>query len=357
MDALASRPLRLVLFLMLLAVMAAVMALPAAAAMARSAADGAGSGAPAPADAAYQRLVDAANAVVGVKVRALPDAYSNETLGQIRNGSGVLIDRDGLVLTIGYLILEADQVEVTDSDGQTVPATVVAYDDATGFGLIRPLGPLAEKPIRIGTSSSLAPSDRLMIVTGGGDQTISIASVVARRQFAGYWEYLIDGAIFTTPPRLDHSGAALVNKDGELVGIGSLFVLDAAQPGQKVPGNMFVPVDLLKPVLDELVRTGMQKGGRRPWLGVDSLEEDGRVKVLQVDDDSPAALAGLKPGDIILSLDGQEVDTLPVFYRTLWGAGPPGTPVRLTVLQGASVHEVVVRSIDRRQFMRRKPAV
>ena len=355
MHALDPRPLRLVLLLMALAILAAFAALPVAAAAARSAADAAS--VPAPADAAYERLVDAAKAVVGVRVRALPDAYSNDTLGQFRSGSGVLIDKDGLVLTIGYLILEADQIEVTDAAGQTVPATVVAYDDATGFGLIRPLGPLGVKPIRLGTSAPVTPLERLLIVSGGDQQTISVASVVGKREFAGYWEYLIDGAIFTTPPRLVHSGAALINKDGELVGIGSLFVLEAGPPGQQMPGNMFVPIDLLKPVLDELVKTGVQKAARRPWLGVDSLEEDGRVKVMQVDDSSPASMAGLKAGDIILSVDGAEVDTLPVFYHQLWQAGPPGTQVRLTVLQGVAVHDVVVNSIDRLQFMRRKPAV
>ncbi len=354
MEALAFRPLRVVLFLMALAVLAAFAALPAAgAAKARSVADAAST----TNEAAYQQLVDAAKAVVGVKVRALPDAYSNESLGQLRSGSGVLIGKDGLVLTIGYLILEADQVEVTDSDGQTVPAAVVAYDDATGFGLIRPLGPLSVKPIRLGSAAPVNPQERLLIVSGGDEQAISIASVVSKRQFAGYWEYLIDGAIFTTPPRLDHSGAALINKNGELVGIGSLFVVDAGATGERQPGNMFVPIDLLKPVLDELVKTGEQKAARRPWLGVDSLEEDGRVRVLQVDEESPASIAGLQAGDIILSVDGADVTTLPVFYHHIWGAGPPGTPVRLTVLQGAAVHDVVVRSIDRLQFMRRKPAI
>jgi serine protease Do len=215
-------------------------------------------------DAGYQRLIDAANAVVGVKVKALPDARSNESLGQERAGSGVLIGDDGMVLTIGYLILEADQVELTDSDGQTVPATVVAYDHATGFGLLKPMARLTPSPIRLGTALPVGRLDRLMIVTGGEEQTISIATVVSKRQFAGYWEYLIDGAIFTSPPRLDHSGAALINKDGELVGIGSLFVMDALTPGERLPGNMFVPVDLLKPVLDEMVKTGGHKAARRP---------------------------------------------------------------------------------------------
>jgi len=295
---------------------------------------------------------------VGVKVRALPNARSNETLGRERRGSGVLIGDDGLVLTIGYLITEADQVEVTDSDGATIPAAVVAYDHATGFGLLRPIGRLTPRPIRIGTSAPISQLDRLMIVTGGAEQTVSIATVVARRKFAGYWEYLIDGAIFTSPPRLDHSGAALINKDGELVGVGSLFVIDAITPGERMPGNMFVPVDLLKPVLDEMVRTGAQRAAHRPWLGVNSLEEDGRVKVLQVNEESPADMAGIVAGDIILSVNGEAVESLEKFYGTLWGRGAQaGTEVQLTVLHGPMLREVKVRSIDRQEFMRRKPGI
>src|SRR5258707_2406146 len=110
--------------------------------------------------------------------------------------------------------------------------------------------------------------DRMVIAAGGGEDSVSVATVVSRREFAGYWEYLIDGAIFTSPPRMDHSGAALINKEGELVGIGSLFVMDAMTPGERLPGNMFVPIDLLKPVLDEMVRTGAQHGSIRPWIGV-----------------------------------------------------------------------------------------
>ena len=307
-------------------------------------------------EAQYTQLVEATNAVVGIKVKALPNARSNETLGVERLGSGVVIPKDGLILTIGYLILEADSVEVIDADGQTIPAAVVAYDHATGFGLVRPLAKISAKPIRIGTAGPVSQLDRLMIVTGGAEQAISIATVVSRRKFAGYWEYLIDGAIFTSPPRLDHSGAALINKDGELIGIGSLFVMDALTPGERLPGNMFVPVDLLGPILDEMVRTGSQPNANRPWLGVNSLEEDGRIKVMQVSDESPADKAGIAAGDIILRVNGEAVANLEDFYKRLW-IGTPGAEYRITLLHGVNVREVVVRSMDRKEYVRRKPTV
>jgi S1-C subfamily serine protease len=332
--------------------MIALMALPAETAIARSTAETT----PQAPDPGYQQLVDAANAVVGVRVKALPNARSNDTLGADRTGSGVLI-QDNLVLTIGYLILEADQVEVTDADGASVPATLVAYDHATGFGIVRPIVPLTQKAIPIGNANPIAQLDRLMIVTGGAEQTVSIATVVSRRQFTGYWEYMIDGAIFTAPPRLDHSGAALINKQGELVGIGSLFVMDALVPGERLPGNMFVPVDLLKPVLDEMVVNGLQRASRRPWLGLNSLEEDGRVKVMQVNEESPAQRAGIVAGDIILSINGEPVESLAKFYSKLWTRGPAGVDVVLTVLHGPTLKEVTVRTIDRMEFMRRKPGI
>lgn len=310
-----------------------------------------------PQDPRYQKLVDAANAVVGVKVKSIADARSNELLGQEREGSGIVISNEGLVLTINYLVLEADQVQVTDSEGQTVPAVVVACDHATGFGLLKTLGRISGRPIALGTASRVSALDRMMIVTGGEEQNISIATVVSRRQFAGYWEYLIDDAIFTAPARLDHSGAALINADGELVGVGSLFVMEAITPGERLPGNMFVPVDLLRPVLDEMVRTGSQSGSRRPWLGVNSLEEDGRVKVVQVPEESPAAQAGIVAGDIILSIDGQPVQSLENFYQMLWKRGQPGVNVVLTVLHGPMTRDVTVRSIDRSEFSKKRPTV
>ena len=317
-------------------------------------------GTPAPAakedDATTRRLQEAAAAVVAVRARALGNARSNESLGPERSGSGILIAPSGLVLTIGYLILEADQVEVTDSNGRSLPASVVAYDHATGFGLLRPIGRLLPKPARLGTSGSVEQLDRL-IIASGGEGGVSVATVVSRRLFAGYWEYLIDGAIFTSPPRTDHSGAALINKEGELVGIGSLFVMDAMTPGERLPGNMFVPIDLLKPVLAEMIETGRQKAGRRPWIGVSSVEDDGHLRIVRVSADGPAERAGIRSGDIILAIGGEKVRDLADFYRKLWASGEPGVEVGLTVLQGAQPRAFTVRSIDRLDFVRRKPTI
>jgi S1-C subfamily serine protease len=308
-------------------------------------------------EASYQTLLEATNAVVQVKVKAIGNARTSRTLGAERAGSGVLIAPSGLVLTIGYLVLEAEKVEVTSHEGKTLPATVVAYDHATGFGLVRPLGPLGSRPVRLGSSGKVEELDRVMIASGGADGAVTVATVVSKRPFAGYWEYAIDGAIFTSPPRADHSGAALINKDGELVGIGSLFVMDAMSPGERLPGNMFVPVDLLKPILDEMLQTGRSKVGVRPWIGVNSLEVDGHVKVLRVTEDSPADEAGLRPGDIILSVNGEKVTALPQLYRIMWAAGSPGVELRFKVLQGNNVRDLKIRSLDRLEFLRKKPTI
>jgi serine protease Do len=306
---------------------------------------------------AYQHLIDAARAVVGVKVKALANARSAKTLGTERAGSGVLFAPQGLVLTIGYLILEADQVEITTTKGVTVPAGVVGYDHATGFGLLRPIVPIDAKPIRLGVSKNVESLDRVLVATGADEESLSVATVVSTRQFTGYWEYLIDGAIFTSPPRPDFGGAALINKDGELVGIGSLFVMDAMSKGERLPGNMFVPVDLLKPVLDEMIATGRQKGGTRPWIGLNSVEEDGRLKVIRVSSDGPAEQAGIEPGDIVLSLGGKKIENQADFYRRLWSSGAPGVEVTLKVLKGSEVKDVKVRSIDRAENIRKKPTI
>ena len=302
---------------------------------------------------AARAVLEAIDAVVRIKVTAIADARSLRTLGREREGSGILVAPSGLILTIGYLILEADTITVTDNAGKSVSATIVAYDHATGFGLVRPVVPINAKGATLGSSREVAETDKLIFATHGGKDSASLATVASKRRFAGYWEYLVDDAIFTVPPRGDHSGAALINREGKLVGIGSLIVADAAVPNRRFPGNMFVPIDLVKPILEQIAAVGKSNETARPWIGLSTQEVDGRLFVLRVQDDSPAAAAGLKTGDIILGIGGDKVATLEQFYRRLW-SGQPGTAIRLNVLQGTDVREVDVRSIDRTQYMRTK---
>jgi len=299
-------------------------------------------------EAHAQALTRANAAVVGVEVMALEDARSIATLGRVRQGSGVLIGDDGLVLTIGYLVLEADHVDLVQADGRRVPARVVAYDLATGFGLVRALAPLGLQPVPLGASATVSGDEPLMIASGGDSADLSLARMVSRRAFSGFWEYHIEGALFTAPARRDHSGAGLFNADGELVGIGSLVVNDAA--GREAPslnGNMFVPVDLLKPILAELTASGASRGSTRAWLGLNCVEYGGHVRVLRITPDSPAEDAGLQPGDLIALIDGTPVADLASFYKTLWLDERPERDVDVEIRRGAETILLRVHSVDR----------
>ncbi len=309
---------------------------------------------PPPADpqAMIQALTKANAAVVGVQVTAADGARSAETLGKERRGSGVVIGPDGLILTIGYLMVEAQSIEVVTQDNRTVPAQAVAYDIATGFGLIRSLLPLRGiAPVSLGSHRDLATGETVMAAVGGSDADVAMTQLVSKRPFSGYWEYHIDTALFTSPPIGNHSGAPLFNQRGELLGIGSLFMGDVMGQNRRMPGNMFVPVDLLKPILAELQRTGSTRQSHRPWLGLTSSEQGGRVQVVRVSKDSPAQSAGMGAGDVVLAVDGATVATLEEFYRKLWAHPNADDEIMLTVLQGAQVKTVTLRGVDRMTTM------
>ncbi len=323
--------------------------------------------APASSASSAQTIIDAmtkANAaVVGVKVSAVKGARSAQTLGLNRSGSGVVIGSDGLILTIGYLMLEAQQIEIVTQEGKTLPAIAVAYDLATGFGLIKPLLPLrGVAPVPLGSQQDLKPGEPLMAATGvndGDEGGVSMTQLVSQRAFSGTWEYHLDSALFTSPPvssgRGNHSGAPLFNRKGELMGIGSLFVMDALGENKRVPGNMFVPIDLLKPILAEMQQLGSSKQSNRAWLGVTSSDQGGRVQVMRVSEGSPADEAGLKPGSVVQAIDGVEVTTLEAFYKKLWARDTPEQPVKLTIREGDQVKTIDIKP-QNRMLSLKKPA-
>ena len=292
--------------------------------------------------------LDAAlESVMSLQARAPDDAFSSSYLGTEREGNAVVIDESGLALTIGYLIAESESVMLSRFDGQVTPAHAVAYDYKTGFGLVQAATPLGVKPFALGSSANVAEDSTLIVAARGGRSQAINGLVVSKREFAGYWEYMLDEAIFTTPPHPHWSGAALIDSDGRLVGIGSLFVQDAAEGVESKPGNMFVPIDLFKAVHDDLVTHGRSPGPPRPWLGLYSMEALGRVLVTSVSHDGPADTAGVEAGDVVVSVDGTKVGTIADMYRKIWSIGAAGVVVDLSLLRDNEVIHIKVESTDR----------
>ena len=298
-----------------------------------------------------ERTVDVLS-VVKLRSKAFSGARSSRTLGSQREGTGVVLDAEGLVLTIGYLILEAETVELSTADGTSFPATVVGYDSTSGFGLLRSLRPLPIAPVQLGKSAQITSRERVLIV---GFDGVAPAVVVSRRPFVGYWEYLLDEAIYTAPVTVNWSGAALLDREGKLLGVGSLSVTDALGSDSQVPGNLFVPIDLLKPLMKDLIAYGKSSERPRPWLGVQTQEVHGNVIVTRVSPESPADVAAMRPGDVIIAIGGENIKGQSDFYTRLWSHGAAGVEVRLDVLRAGKIQSVTVTSSDREKYYRVKP--
>ncbi|MCW5737895.1 MAG: serine protease [Enhydrobacter sp.] len=296
-------------------------------------------------------VVDVLPAVVGVHTTIPEDRRSAQTLGSEREGHGIVIDDEGLVVTIGYLIMEADTITVTDSEGRSLAASIVGYDYESGFGLIRTDVPPPIKPMPVGDSDDLTLRSEAYVAGVGGEKATLKVKVAGRREFAGYWEYLLDNAIFTVPAYPLWGGSALVGMNGTLLGVGSLLVQEALGPGSPAfPGNMYVPINRLKPVFDELVETGRLSTPPRPWLGLYTVEHMGQLVVGGISDGGPADRAGLKRGDILQALNGDVLDDVGDFYRKLWASGPAGSMVTLRMERDSDAFEVTVRTGDRAKY-------
>ncbi|MEK8025309.1 S1C family serine protease [Pseudaquabacterium rugosum] len=305
-------------------------------------------------------------AVLGVQVLAVDDGRTLGQLGQARSGSGIVIDDDGLVLTIGYLLIEAEQVVLQPDDGRRVPARVLGWDAATGLGLVQALAPLRIDPAPLAAATAPETGEPLMVVSGGEDGMISLARLMARRAYTGHWEYHLTEAYYTAPARPDHSGAGLFNREGELLGVGSLLLRDIDGGGSatalrveasSLPGNVFVPAALLPPILAELRSRGTTRASERAWLGLNCTAEDGRVRVLRVQDDSPADVAGLQAGDEILRLDGQEIGSVEALWQTLWAPGESRREVRLDIRRDGQPLTLQAVSVDRRLALKRPTGI
>jgi S1-C subfamily serine protease len=294
----------------------------------------------------------ALNAVLTLRATVPADAFTANTLGTERGGNGVVFRSDGLVLTIGYLITEADGIWLNTNDGRAVPGHVLAYDQETGFGLVQALGKLGLPAMPLGHSSRLRVGERVIVAGGGGRQHAVSARIAAKQEFAGYWEYLLDEAIFTSPAHPNWGGAALIAGDGSLAGIGSLHLQQAREHGPPEHLNMIVPIDLLPPILNDLMTLGRPSHPPRPWLGLYATEVEDKVVVAGLTNGGPARRAGLKMGDIVLAVRGGEIKDLASLYRGIWRCGTAGAAVPFLVYRDGRTIDVEVKSADRGNFLK-----
>ena len=297
-------------------------------------------------------LGNALRSVVMLRAEIPEDAFTASILGTERFGNAIVIRDDGLMLTIGYLITEAESIWLTTNDGVVIPGHPLAYDFASGLGLVMPLGRLGVPALPRGSAASIATGDEAIVIGHGGRQHALTAQVFAKREFAGFWEYVLDEALYTTPPHPEWSGAALLGMDGQLLGVGSLFVQEAVDD-RAVKGNLFVPVDLLMPILDDLLTRGRVSSPPRPWLGMYTGEDGGRLVVGGVATDGPADLAGVHPGDVVVEVAGKRVAGLAELFRSVWRQGPAGTQITLGLLREGAPTRVDVRSGDRDDYLRK----
>lgn len=297
--------------------------------------------------ASVARSVDA---MVSIKAHIPRDAMSASLLGTERSGHGVRIRDDGLIATIGYVVNEAEDVWIGAGDGRTVPGVVVGYDYDSGFALIRPTLPLDGPTVDLGSASSLAVGDTVHVCASGGEDQLIEAQVLAKQEFAGRWEYLLDEAIFTAPPHDSWSGAALLDAYGQLCGLGSLVIPDFDVDGSGTTVNMFVPIELLEPIIDEICEHGRRSTPPRPWLGVLVHDDQDELMIVGVYRNCPADKAGMRPGDIVLSVNARPVSGLASMLRRVWKMGSAGIEVPITVLRDSERVDLIVRSADRAAF-------
>jgi S1-C subfamily serine protease len=305
---------------------------------------------PKPQDYSYD-LERALTSVVGLRTIIPADAFTAQTLGTERAGNGVLI-RDGIVLTIGYLITEAESIWLSLIDGRVVPGHALAYDQPTGFGLVQALARLDLPMLPLGQSGAAKIDDRVVVIGAGGRQHSVAARIVGKQEFAGYWEYVLDEAIFTAPAHPHWGGTAVIGAAGDLIGIGSLQVEGMLKGGRSEPLNMVVPIDLLKPILDDLLTLGRANRPPRPWLGIYATAMEDKVVLVGLADDGPAERANLRTGDIVLAVAGTEVSELADLFRRIWALGNAGVEVPLTVYRDGRTFEVRVPSGDRNRFLK-----
>ena len=296
-----------------------------------------------------EKLNDLYNSIVSIHSKIPDEARTSKSLGTVRQGSGVVIDNKN-ILTIGYVVLEASEISIGLINGKKIPGRLIAYDFETGFGLVSPIVSTKLKSLKIGDSSKIKMDDSIFILPSPTMGIGSLAKMVSRRPFVGWWEYYLEKPIYTLPNNPAWTGAPLVNSQGEIVGIGSLFIRDAVSPEIISPGNMFVPINLLKPIMKDLVKYGRRTSNINPYIGLSSDDNSGKIVVTKVSKDGPSYKVGIKPDDVITGVNGRLVNNLETFYKTLWSTRNYGAMIKVDINRNGKKMSFNIRSINRMDY-------
>jgi S1-C subfamily serine protease len=302
---------------------------------------------PANSDKAPAHLQKIIPAVVGIHSKIPLDRPSVLTLGPLRWGSGVIYDPQGYILTVGYIVSDAAEIQVSLQDGRTVPARLVGVDAQSGIGVIKmegegpwpaaPLGDSTRAAVGDTTATLGVDSDKKLVVTQGSIQEI--------KRFAGYWEYMIDRALIVAPYNPSFGGSPLVNGRGEVIGVTSLRL------GETPQVNLAIPIEYFIAVREELLaKGGLPSRPPRPWIGVYTVPTPQGLIVAGGSPTGPAAEAGFQRGDVIVRLNGQSVEGQEDFYQKLWQT-KVGDEIAIVVLRENKFEILKLKTVDRQRAM------
>jgi len=295
------------------------------------------------------------NAAVGLIERVLPATVhiearipethpSTRILGSERMGSGTIIDAAGLVLTVNYVVLGAEQVKVTMIDQRAYVAEVVRTDFASGLALVRiPEERLTALTLRHTSDVALGEECFVVASVGEGSARIANGAISYLGPFDANWEYVLERAIMTTAMNPGLGGGPLCDPLGRVLGVVSLNLNEIGRFSLAVPSDYYLDAR------DDFVDGRRPAVGARAWLGLFCYSVKEHVVIQGLLPGGPGEQAGLKAGDVILAIDGEDVGDRRSLYRRLW-THPAGDPVTLKIFRGRETKTVTVASGDVEKF-------
>jgi S1-C subfamily serine protease len=298
-------------------------------------------------DASVELVRHLTECVVNIQTTVARDHRSVPILGTERMGSGVVVDPAGLILTVNYVVMGGQTVQVSFLRGRRVRAEIVAQDFEIGLALLRiKRQGLTAATLRV--EGELERGEPVVAVASTGAQERRVAGglVTYLGEFEAHWEYLLERGIVSNAANPGFGGGGLFTLTARLAGIVSLNL------NELIRNSLSIPVEHYREHERELLRYGrVVSRPRRAWLGVFAHVVEEGIVVAAVVPEGPGDRGGLREGDLIVSLNAEKLESRRDLYVSLWRHGP-GEPLTFEVMRDSSLRRVLVTSGDRAEFFR-----